>query len=155
MNLKSLVASVLIVPGLSAVSAGAGQTIDEATVIACVVDKWDEKEPEKGHKLVDYTGRCVEVFDDRAQQSFTENCFGKYEYMPDGSWKGLGTCIRKLKDGEVTDNWEEGTHLKDYVYKVVSGTGKYHGATGGGTYTMENLTDTLGAGRLKGTLVLP
>ena len=29
------------------------------------------------------------------------------------------------------------------------------GASGGGTYTLENLTDTLGAGRFKGQLILP
>ena len=27
--------------------------------MACVNDKWDEKEPEKGHKLVDDASRCV------------------------------------------------------------------------------------------------
>ncbi len=155
MTLKSLVVVALAVPSLCALPASAGQTINEATALACVVDKWDEKEPEKGHKLVDYAGRCIEVPDDRAEKSFTENCSGKYEYMPDGSWKGIGSCVRKLKDGEVTDTWEEGSHLKDYIYKVESGTGKYQGITGGGTYTLENLTDTLGAGRVKGTFVLP
>ncbi|MGB8119951.1 MAG: hypothetical protein WCF56_14710, partial [Pseudolabrys sp.] len=39
--------------------ANAGQTIDDVGAIACVNDKWDEKEVEKGHKLVDYAGRCV------------------------------------------------------------------------------------------------
>ena len=41
-------------------NAGANsQTINEAGALACVNDKWDVKEPEKGHKLVDYAGRCV------------------------------------------------------------------------------------------------
>jgi hypothetical protein len=30
----------------------AGQTVNEAGVIVCVNDKWDEKEVEKGHKPV-------------------------------------------------------------------------------------------------------
>ena len=38
--------------------ANAGQTINDMGAIACVNDKWDEKEPEKGHKLVDYAGRA-------------------------------------------------------------------------------------------------
>jgi hypothetical protein len=42
----------------------AGQTVNEAGVIVCVNDKWDEKEVEKGHKLVDYAGRCVNVPND-------------------------------------------------------------------------------------------
>ena len=38
--------------------ANAGQTINDVGAIACVNDKWDEKEFEKGHKLVDFAGRC-------------------------------------------------------------------------------------------------
>ena len=41
--------------------ADAGQTIDDVGAMACVNDKWDEKEPEKGHKLVDFAGRCINV----------------------------------------------------------------------------------------------
>ena len=40
-------------------------------------------------------------------------------------------------------------------YKNTGGTGKYEGASGGGTYTMEELTDTLLGGRFKGTIELP
>ena len=45
----------------------AGKTEEEVGVLACVNDKWDEKELEKGHKLVDYAGRCVRVPDDPAE----------------------------------------------------------------------------------------
>jgi hypothetical protein len=34
--------------------------------IACVADKWDEKEPDKGHKLVDAAMRCVLIPTDHA-----------------------------------------------------------------------------------------
>ena len=79
-------------------AANAGKTVDEAGALACVTDKWDEKEPEKGHKLVDYAGRCVVVPDDPAEpQVYAEDCAGKYEYMPDESWKGAGTCTRTLR----------------------------------------------------------
>ena len=47
-------------------TANAGQTINEAGALACVTDKWDEKEVEKGHKLVDYASRCVVIPDDHA-----------------------------------------------------------------------------------------
>ena len=53
----------------------------------------------------------------------------------------------------TNDNWEEGSHLKEYTYKNTGGTGKYAGASGGGTYTLEELTDTLMGGRAK--LVFP
>ena len=35
------------------------------------------------------------------------------------------------------------------------GTGKYEGASGGGTYMYESLTDTLTGGTYQGKLVLP
>jgi hypothetical protein len=145
MNLKHLFVAVpatLFILGNGA--ANAGQTINDAGAIACVNDKWDEKEVEKGHKLVDYAGRCVNIPDDAAAPKHTEECVGKYEYMPDKSWKASGTCTDTYKGGDtVSVSWEEGSHLKEYTYKNTGGTGKYKGASGGGTYLYENLTDTL------------
>jgi hypothetical protein len=136
--------------------ANAGQTIKDVGAIACVNDKWDVKEPEKGHKLVDYAGRCVNVPDDAAAPKSTADCAGKYEYMPDGSWKGSGTCTYIYKGGDtLKDSWEEGSHLKEYTYKNTGGTGKYQKASGGGTYTLEELTHTLLGGKYKGTIELP
>jgi hypothetical protein len=134
----------------------AGQTINEAGAIACVNDKWDETEVEKGHKLVDYAGRCINIPNDPGSEKVTEECVGKYEYMPDESWKGSGTCTRTHKGGDKSyDTWEEGSQLKEYPYKVTGGTGKYQGASGGGIYIYENLTDTLSGGTYKGTVQLP
>ena len=41
------------------------------------------------------------------------------------------------------------------MYKITGGTGKYEGASGGGTYTQETLTDTLSGVRYKATIELP
>ncbi len=137
-------------------AANAGQTIDEVAAMACVNDKWDETEPDKGHKLVDFAGRCINVPDDPAAPKSAGDCVGKYEYMPDGSWKGSGTCTYTYKGGDkINDSWEEGSQLKEYTYKYTGGTGKYAGASGGGTYMYENITDTLAGGRFKGTIILP
>ena len=156
MNLKHLflaVPATLLILGSGA--AQAGQTIDDVGVLACATDKWDEKEPEKGHKLVDFAGRCISVPTDAAPKS-AGDCVGNYEYMPDESWKGSGTCTYTFKSGDkVSDSWEEGSHLKEYTYKFTGGTGKYVGASGGGTYMYENITDTLAGGTFKGQLVLP
>jgi hypothetical protein len=157
MDLKSL---FVFVPALFLMvgsgPASAGKTIAEAGAIACTNDKWDEKEVEKGHKLVDYAGRCVNIPDNPADAKSTAECVGKYEYMPDGSWKGSGTCTYTYKDGDtLNDSWEEGSDLKEYTYKNTGGTGKYEGASGGGTYTMEELTETLLGGKYKGTIELP
>ena len=141
---------------LGAGTAIAGKTVEEAGVLVCINDKWDEKEVEKGHKLVDYAGRCVAVPDDTAAPKYTEDCTGKYEYLADGSWKGSGSCTRVFKGGDkVTDTFEEGSHLKEYIYKTTGGTGKYQGAKGDGTYTRDDLTDILGGGRYKGKMELP
>ena len=137
-------------------AANAGETINEAGAIVCVTDKWDEKEIDKGHKLVDAVQRCVIIPNDPTAPKFAEDCMGKYEYMPDGSWKGSGTCTDTYKGGDTKfEAWEEGSSLKDYTYKITGGTGKYQGASGGGTYFYENLTDTLSGGTYKGTMQLP
>ena len=136
-------------------AASAGQTINEAGAIACVNDKWDVTEPEKGHKLVDAVQRCILIPNDPAAEKYAEDCVGKYEYMPDESWKGSGTCTDNYKGGTKTEAWEEGSHLKEYTYKITGGTGKYQGASGGGTYVYDNLTDSLAGGTYKGQLILP
>ena len=137
--------------------ANAGNSIDKVGTIVCVNDKWNESEPDKGHKLVDYAGRCVNVPDDPpTTPKSSEECSGNYEYMTDGSWKGTGTCKLTFKGGDkLFESWEEGSRLKEYLFKITGGTGKYQGAGGGGTYLYEGLTDTLSGGRYKGTIVLP
>ena len=129
MKLKQLFVAVpaaLLVLGSGA--ANAGQTINEAGALACVTDKWDEKEPEKGHKLADAVMRCVVVPDDPALEKYAQDCVGKYEYMPDGSWKAAGSCTNSYKSGDKSyETWEEGSHLKEYTYKKTGGTSKYEG----------------------------
>ena len=157
MNLKQLFTTVpaaLLMLGSG--GAHAGKTTDEAGALACVTDKWDEKEPEKGHKFVDFAGRCIAIPNDPAAPKYAEDCVGKYEYMPDETWKGSSSCTYTFKDGDkMTDTTEEGSDLKEYKYTITGGTGKYAGASGGGTYFYENLTDTLAGGKYKGQLVLP
>jgi hypothetical protein len=136
--------------------ATAGQTIDLAGAMTCVVDKWDESEPEKGHKLANYAGRCVIIPDASNASKYAEECVGNYEYVPDGSWKAAGTCTADLKDGDkLFLTWEEGSQLADSLYAFTGGTGKYEGAKGGGTYKVDELTSTLYGGRKTGKLELP
>jgi hypothetical protein len=157
MNRKQLlvvVPTALVV--LSNGAANAEQTINEAGALACVTDKWEEKELKKGHKLAAWAGRCVGIPDDPAAPKYTEECMVKYEYMPDESWKGSGTCTFTFTSGDkLYDAIEEGSHLKAHIYKITGGTGKYQGASGGGTYKCESLTDALCGGRYKGKLELP
>ena len=41
--------------------------------------------------------------DDVAAPKSTGDCAGKYEYMPDGSWKGSGTCTYAIKGEDKGD----------------------------------------------------
>jgi hypothetical protein len=136
-------------------------TIKESGTSVYVDDKWDEKEPEKGHKLIDYEGRELDV-----DTNSTGFIVGKYEYMPDRSWKGSGTCtyIEGKSGDKLNESWEEGSHLEGiYTYKNTGGTGKYKGASGGGTYTLENkftdtlknISDAMSGGTYNGTIELP
>jgi arabinogalactan endo-1,4-beta-galactosidase len=157
MNVRYPLIAVAVVCILGNRIAVAGQTFEDVGTMACVTDKWDETEPEKGHKLVDFAGRCINVVTADPAMNNAGDCVGKYEYMPDGSWKGSGTCTYKYKGGDTAnDSWEEGSHLKnEYIYKFTGGTGKFQGASGGGTYFYESITDTLAGGTYKGQLVLP
>jgi hypothetical protein len=156
MKLKQLViAAPAVLLIFSGAVANAGETLNDTGAMACVTDKWDEKEPEKGHKLVDAAMRCVLVPNDPAEQAISQDCVGNYEYMPDGSWKGNGTCTDNYPGGKIFLSWEEGSHLKEYTYTKTGGTDKYEGVKGGGTYMYENLTDTLSGGRYKGEIVMP
>lgn len=136
-------------------SAKAGETLNEEATFACVIDKSSQSEPAKGHKLSQYNFRCVVIPYDPAMPMYTEDCVGNYEYKPDGSWKADGACTDTHKGGDkVFLTFHEGSHLNEKSYKISGGTGKFEGASGGGTYTDEFLTDTLTGGRTKGKIVL-
>lgn len=110
----------------------------------------------KATKLVDAASRCIAIRDNPAAQKVTEVCSGRYEFLPDSSWKATGTCTDTFQGGDTLSvSWEEGSHLKEFTYKKFGGTGKYKGATGTGTYTIDNLTKILSGGRYKGTIELP
>lgn len=149
-----VVPTALCVLGHGAANA---KTVEEAGAIACVTDKWDEKEPEKNHKLVDYAGRCVIIPDDASAPKSTEDCVGNYEFMPDETWKGAGTCTRTYKSGDKWFlKWEQGSQIKEGgVSTITGGTGQYDGIKGSGTFVLENITDTMQGGTYKKTLELP
>ena len=77
MSLKQiLVAAPVAFCVLGSGVANAGEPIKDTGAMACVNDKWDVKEPEKGHKLVDAAMRCVLIPDDSAEPTITQDCAG-------------------------------------------------------------------------------
>ena len=84
MKLKHL---FLVVPPALLIGSGAanaGETINEAGAIACINDKWDEKEVEKGHKLVDY-----------AADAFTSPTI-RPRRSQRTVWESTSTCLMKV-----------------------------------------------------------
>lgn len=148
-NSSFLISSVLISALASHPRAAAAE---QTGVIVCMTDKWDEREISKGHKVAEYAGRCITVPTDTARETIVANCVGKYEYMPDGSWKGVGTGVDHFKSGETrTFSWDEGSDLKEYRYTNTGGTGKFQNAKGGGTYFYVPITETVFSGTYKET----
>jgi hypothetical protein len=153
-RLLAATATVLFIAG--GFPSQAGQKVDEAGVIVCVNDKWEEKELGKDHKVADYAGRCVKVPEAPTAAKSTEECTGKYEYMPNGTWQANGTCLVTIKEGETFSiTWQEGSNLETNTYQATGGTGRFKGVTGGGTYKYDQLTTTLFGGRYHSKFDLP
>jgi hypothetical protein len=156
-SLKLLTAVTAAVIAIGHGDANAGKTTEGAGAVACVSDKWDVKEPEKGHKLIDYGGRCVFIPNEAAAEKATQECVGSFEYMPDGSYKANGTCTHTFKNGDKRFHaWEEGTHIKERGrFTITGGTGALEGIRGSGTYALDELTDTLQGGTYTEKVELP
>jgi hypothetical protein len=58
------------------------EPINDSGAFACVADKWIETKREKGHKWIDYAGRCVGIPDTSGAPKFTENCVGNSSICP-------------------------------------------------------------------------
>lgn len=147
-------ATLLLIGGQTAC---AGNVIEGTGAIVCVSDRWAVREPETGHKLVDYAGRCVFIPSDAAAEKATQECSGKFEYMPDNSYRASGTCTHTFKGGDKRFHaWEEGTHIKERGrFAITGGTGRLEGLRGSGTYALDELTDTLQGGTYTEKVELP
>ena len=65
------------------------------------------------------------------------DCSGISLWQSDGSrWQGSGTCVEIDRDGDIAWCWWEGTN-EGVKWGYLRGTGKYEGATGSGTATLD------------------
>jgi hypothetical protein len=157
---KRQIKSDLLIGAMLIIICGAAQaakTVEEAGSYVCVTDKWTKSTKEEGHNVADFAGRCVLIPSDPAAMKIVEDCTGTYEYLPDQSWTGSGTCTQSPKGSEDKRyiKWEQGSELDEPKYTITGGTGQYQGASGGGTTVDQELTDTLSAGTFKGQMELP
>ena len=108
----------------------------------------DAKEPDKGHKLVDYAGRCVTIPDDPAATPMaTDDCVGNYEYslMGAGTARGPATSLLKVETSctRAVRRVRTSRNIRSRSPVAPANTN----APAAAARTLDNLTDTLGGGR--------
>lgn len=156
MAMSATVAAALLLA--AAGTANAGEGIESSGYEAFRTNVWDVLELDEGHSLAWWRGEGVYFDDDPSavDHMSTGECAGTYEFMPDESYTVTGFCTYTDRDGDKHFvKWWEGSDMEEGRYEYIGGTGKYAGATGGGTYVGEELTDTLSAFTTKGVMELP
>ena len=159
MNLKqffiAVPAALLLV---AAGPANAGESVKKWGHGAYATVVLDVLELDEGHSVMWWRGEGVEVDDDPSSPTHlnTGDCVLVLETMPDETYSGSGFCTFTDRDGDkyFLKHWV-GSGMEESRYEYTGGTGKWTGATGGGTYVLEELTDTLSAFRYKGVIELP
>jgi hypothetical protein len=61
------------------------------------------------------------------------DCHGAGFWDADGAWSE-GTCVHTVNDDSYIAHWKRERGQKVGQFKYLSGTGKFEGITGGGTY---------------------
>lgn len=155
MAMSAAIAAALLLGAAEA--ANAGERIEESGHEAFATIVWDELELDEGHSFAWWRGEGVGFDDDPTSPAYlnTGDCAATYEFMPDDTYKASGFCTYTDRDGDKWFvKWWEGSDMEEGRYEYTGGTGKYAGVTGGGTYTGEELTDTLSTFTYEGVMVL-
>ena len=157
MNLKQLFVAVpaaLFVIGNGV--AIAGQTVGVAGTIACVTDKRDEKEPEQGTQA---RRRCAAMRRHPRRCRLTEVRSRLRRqvrvHARTRAGRAPGPALATLKGGTGYTIPGRKVRTSKNTRTNIPVALKVRGASGGGTYMYESLTDTLTGGTYKGQLVLP
>ncbi len=79
-------------------------------------------------------GKGVSQIHEGPLETDAVECHGAGFWDKDGSW-GEGICVEGAGDDTRTVHWKRDKGQEVGQWKVLSGTGKYAGVTGGGTYT--------------------
>ncbi len=159
MNMKYFFAAIaaallLVVAG----AANAGEKIKFSGNEACHNVFADEVQIAEGHSVGIFHDQCLDFDDDPGAFGHlaTGDCVGIYEARPDETYEVNGFCIYTYRDGSTDfEKFWETSEMETGRYEVLGGTGKMAGATGGGTYTCNELTDTLSHCPFSGVTELP
>ena len=119
-------------------AAGAGERVSMVSEQYYIADHADAITMEDGHTIIlaRWYGTQVSADPTSAMHQAKVDCTGLVDLRPDG-WDANGYCMHTDRDGDQwVGKWSNGSSMKEGVYKVYHGTsGKYVGATGGGTNT--------------------
>ena len=152
MAMSAAIAAALLLAAAGAVNAG--ERIESSGTDVCVFDWGDELQLDDGHTVSQYFSRCVAVAD--VDDPGSGECIGTTEVMPDESWKDSGFCTWTFQDGsKMFLTTYQDSDMEEGRYDFFGGTGRLAGAGGGGTFSGDFVTETMGAFPFKEVLELP
>jgi len=117
--------------------ATAGDTVSMESAQYYIQDHAGMIEMEDGHSIIFARWYGTQVNEDASSVMHHAklDCAGMIDARPDGSWDANGYCMHTDRDGDQwVGKWRNGSAMEAAVYEIYNGvTGKYVGASGGGT----------------------
>ena len=157
MKVEQLLLSGALALVLVAPAATASQSIDQSGTEVFTTEVWKNIELGKDRSSAIWQGLGAVEADDPEMplHRATANCVGIYEFGPGDRSTAQGRCAYTLQDGEkIFLEWGHDQENPQPHYRWTGGTGRYQGASGGGTYALEQLDNGLSVGTFNGTLKL-
>ncbi len=117
------------------------------------VDDGQEWETGDGSGYWMWHGKGVSQSREGPPERDATECHGAGGWDKDGSW-GEGICVEGAGDDTRTVHWKRDKGQEVGQYKYMSGTGKYAGITGGGTYKNQELPGGHSVSEFEGEVTL-
>lgn len=139
-------------------TAQAGERVEQSGHEAFATDVWEMLQLGEGHSVALWRGRGVAYADDPESPLHLAavDCAGSFEFMPDGTSKESGHCTYTTVDGDkLFDRWWQSPGMESARYEWIGGTGKWAGATGGGSYSVTQLSESLLSVSYRGAVERP
>ncbi len=141
---------LLMVLLLFPLTAFAGEKISGTDVY---VDDGQNWETGDGSGYWMWHGKGVSQVHEGPLETTAVECHGAGFWDKDGSW-GEGICVETAGDGTATSDWKRDKGKEVGQWKYLSGTGKYAGITGGGTYKEQSLPGGHSVSEFEGEVTL-
>ena len=116
-------------------TANAGEKVSGTDFFVVDEQSWETGD---GSGFWMWNGNGVQEVNEGPLETKAIECHGAGWWDKEGSW-GEGICVEGTGDDIVMSSWKEEKGEKVHQFKYLSGTGKYAGISGGGTYTSQPL----------------